>query len=259
MISPWAIGIGITKTKRRDKAEKTLIIQIFFNCGPKERLNSTNQIISARARSSTFLAILQLQLQTHWIAPGQRVVLEKPLALRLQQLTANVWQLSPEDVHPTEDPAGTQWEVAIKAVGATREVIEGIATNEANPLWNLLSNAIKFTPPGGKVSIKTKRTDCCVEMQVVDTGRGVDSEFLPLIFDRFTQSDPISDGKQKGLGLGLSIVRQIVELHGGNINAYSAGSDQGATFTVQIPHKMSSETQANQRFQNKTKPAEGLF
>lgn len=112
-------------------------------------------------------------------------------------------------------------------------------------LWNLLSNAIKFTPSGGKVSIKTKRTDCWVEMQVVDTGRGVDSEFLPLIFDPFTQSDPISDRKQKGLGLGLSIVRQIVELHGGNIEVHSAGCNQGATFTVQIPHAVSTAIDAN--------------
>lgn len=103
-------------------------------------------------------------------------------------------------------------------------------------LWNLVSNAIKFTPPQGKVSVRTKRTDSCIEMQVTDTGRGIEPEFLPQIFDPFSQSEPFSDGNQKGLGLGLSIVRQIVELHGGNINACSAGFNQGATFKVQIPH-----------------------
>ncbi len=103
-------------------------------------------------------------------------------------------------------------------------------------LWNLVSNAIKFTPPRGKVRVQTKRTDSGIEVQVTDSGRGIDADFLPLIFDPFSQAKPFIGGNQKGLGLGLSIVRQIVELHGGNISASSAGCNQGATFTVQIPY-----------------------
>ena len=89
---------------------------------------------------------------------------------------------------------------------------------------------------------KTGRLSPCIQLQVSDTGRGIEPEFLPLIFDAFTQSEPFRDGKQKGLGLGLSIVRQIVELHGGNINAQSEGCNQGATFTVQIPCTLAVET-----------------
>ena len=123
----------------------------------------------------------------------------------------------------------------------------------AQVMCNLLSNAIKFTPVSGRISIKTRRTDCCVEMQVIDNGRGIAAEFLPLIFDSFSQIEPSSgDGQQRGLGLGLAIVRQIVALHGGSISAQSAGCGRGATFTVQLPHNLSGEIQAKNLFHNKS-------
>lgn len=102
-------------------------------------------------------------------------------------------------------------------------------------LWNLLSNGIKFTPPDGKIWVKAGRTRSGVEISIIDNGRGIESELLPRIFDPFIQSAPFSGGRENGIGLGLSIVRQIVELHGGNIRAESAGCEQGAKFTVRLP------------------------
>lgn len=122
----------------------------------------------------------------------------------------------------------------------------------AQVLCNLLSNAIKFTPVKGRISVETKRTDCCVEIRVIDNGRGIAAEFLPLIFDAFSQSKPLRNGKQKGLGLGLTIARQIVALHGGNISASSAGCNRGATFTVQLPLNFPAKTEVKNLFWNES-------
>ncbi|MBW4612993.1 MAG: PAS domain S-box protein [Desmonostoc vinosum HA7617-LM4] len=114
-------------------------------------------------------------------------------------------------------------------------------------IWNLLSNAIKFTPQGGRVEIKLSTisgqennqypqpTNIYAQIQVIDTGIGISSEFLPYVFDRFRQADSSSTRPYGGLGLGLAIVRHLVELHGGNIYVDSPGKNQGATFTVQLP------------------------
>ncbi len=101
--------------------------------------------------------------------------------------------------------------------------------------WNLISNAIKFTPPGGRVSVGLKRLGSSVELTVSDTGIGIAPEFLPHVFDRFRQGDATSTRAFGGLGLGLSIVRQLVELHGGTVRVESGGPHLGATFTVNLP------------------------
>jgi signal transduction histidine kinase len=98
---------------------------------------------------------------------------------------------------------------------------------------NLLSNAIKFTPKGGRVDVRLERVSVWLELRVSDTGRGIDPAFLPQIFERFSQQAPAR--RHGGLGLGLTIVRHLVELHGGTVHATSAGDDQGATFTVRLP------------------------
>jgi signal transduction histidine kinase/ActR/RegA family two-component response regulator len=100
---------------------------------------------------------------------------------------------------------------------------------------NLLSNAIKFTPKGGKVEILLERVNSHVEVTVTDTGQGIAPDFLPHVFDRFRQADASTTRKYGGLGLGLSIVKQLVELHGGTVGAKSAGEGEGATFTVKLP------------------------
>jgi PAS domain S-box-containing protein len=102
-------------------------------------------------------------------------------------------------------------------------------------VWNLLSNAVKFTPKGGRVQVRLERVNSHIELVVSDTGVGISSEFLPQVFERFRQADSGSTRKAGGLGLGLAIVRHLVEMHGGSVDAESAGVGQGATFTVRLP------------------------
>jgi len=102
-------------------------------------------------------------------------------------------------------------------------------------IWNLLSNAIKFTPVGGRVEIALKREDPHVQIIVRDTGKGIEPEFLPHVFERFLQSDMSSKRRSGGLGLGLALVKHLVELHGGTVEAASAGVGLGAAFTIRLP------------------------
>jgi signal transduction histidine kinase len=102
-------------------------------------------------------------------------------------------------------------------------------------VWNLLSNAIKFTPPGGWIEVHLTRDGNDVQLQVTDSGVGISPEFLPYVFDRFRQEDGSLTRTYGGLGLGLALVRYLVELHGGTIAAASEGEGKGATFTVRLP------------------------
>ncbi|MDZ8051416.1 MAG: PAS domain S-box protein [Aulosira sp. ZfuVER01] len=102
-------------------------------------------------------------------------------------------------------------------------------------VWNLLSNAVKFTPPNGRIEIRLASLGSQVQLQVEDTGKGISPDFLPYVFDYFRQADSTNTRKFGGLGLGLAIVRHLVELHGGTVRAESPGEGQGATFTVTLP------------------------
>lgn len=102
-------------------------------------------------------------------------------------------------------------------------------------VWNLLSNAIKFTPAGGRVDIRLERADNQAQITISDTGKGINPDFLPYIFETFRQEDTSTTRKYGGLGLGLAIAQHLVEAHGGTIHADSPGEDQGATFTVKLP------------------------
>ena len=102
-------------------------------------------------------------------------------------------------------------------------------------MWNLLSNAVKFTPKGGHVRVTLGRIDSHVEVAVTDTGEGIDAAFLPHVFDRFRQADATTTRRHGGLGLGLSIVKQLVELHGGSVTVASPGPGRGTTFVVALP------------------------
>jgi PAS domain S-box-containing protein len=102
-------------------------------------------------------------------------------------------------------------------------------------VWNLLSNAIKFTPQGGLIEVRLERLEGKALLIVSDTGQGIDPEYLPYVFDRFSQMDSTSRRRQGGLGLGLAIVKHIVELHGGAIYAYSRGEGQGSDFMITLP------------------------
>ncbi|MEH1766489.1 MAG: PAS domain S-box protein [Nostoc sp.] len=108
-------------------------------------------------------------------------------------------------------------------------------------VWNLLSNAVKFTPTGGRVEIRLMEADNQIQIQVSDTGKGIIPDFLPYVFDYFRQADGTTTRTFGGLGLGLAIVRKVVEMHGGKVQAESPGEQAGATFTVELPLLIRSE------------------
>lgn len=113
--------------------------------------------------------------------------------------------------------------------------IEGDAMRLQQVIWNLLANAVKFTPEGGRVVVRLEQSNTHAQIQIEDTGKGISPQFLPHIFERFQQQDNSTARQFGGLGLGLAISRQLVELHGGTIAVASLGEGQGATFTVQLP------------------------
>jgi PAS domain S-box-containing protein len=128
-----------------------------------------------------------------------------------------------------------------KGVAISARVAPDVHTIVADPdrmqqvLWNLLSNAVKFTSRGGRVNVEARRIHGEIEVVVTDTGEGIAPEFLPYVFDRFRQADRRIAGVRTGLGIGLAIVRHIVEMHGGTIDAASDGLGKGATFRVRLP------------------------
>jgi PAS domain S-box-containing protein len=134
-------------------------------------------------------------------------------------------------VRPAADARGVRLEVAPDADA----VIAGDPDRLQQVIWNLLTNGIKFTPRGGIVTVRQRVIDGHVELQVVDSGEGIPREFLPYVFDQFRQADGSPTRAHGGLGLGLSIVRHLVELHGGTIRAASEGAGKGATFTIHLP------------------------
>jgi len=121
--------------------------------------------------------------------------------------------------------------------GPEPEEVFGDSTRLQQIVWNLLTNAIKFTPEGGQVRLSLERARDHVRLVVSDTGIGIKPEFLPFLFDRFRQADPSSARPFGGLGLGLSLVKHLTELHGGAVTAASEGSGRGATFTVSLPRR----------------------
>jgi signal transduction histidine kinase/CheY-like chemotaxis protein len=128
---------------------------------------------------------------------------------------------------------------AVKGVRLETQLDDGIVHGDTSRLqqvfWNLLANAIKFTPQGGTVRVTLERKDAVIECDVADTGQGIAPEFLPHVFERFRQQDGSTTRRHGGLGLGLSIVKQLVELHGGTVNASSDGLNRGACFSVTLP------------------------
>jgi signal transduction histidine kinase/ActR/RegA family two-component response regulator len=137
-----------------------------------------------------------------------------------------------DSIRPTAEARGVTLERHFKAPSITTA---GDGDRLQQVVWNLLSNAVKFTPSGGVVRISLQREALFDELKVSDTGMGIDPAFLPNVFDTFRQADASSTRAHGGLGLGLSIVRHLSELHGGAVEAESAGPGKGATFTVRLP------------------------
>jgi len=135
-------------------------------------------------------------------------------------------------VQPAADAKGVRLETIVDpGVGP----ISGDPDRLRQVLWNLLTNAVKFTGRGGRVQVRLERVNSHVEVAVSDTGVGITPDFLPHVFERFRQADAGTTRKTGGLGLGLSIVRHLVEMHGGTVDASSAGENAGSTFRIRLP------------------------
>ena len=137
-----------------------------------------------------------------------------------------------DSVRPSAEAKNVRLELTLASDAG---LVLGDARRLQQVVWNLLTNAVKFTPSGGSVHVRLNRRNSHLEIEVSDTGQGINPEFLPYVFERFRQADASSTRKHGGLGLGLAIARHITELHGGSVSADSPGRGQGATFTVRLP------------------------
>lgn len=147
-------------------------------------------------------------------------------------------QAAVDAVRPSAEIKGVDLRVLIDPLAGP---VTGDPSRLQQVVWNLVSNSIKFTPPGGRIEVRLERVDSQVEIAVVDTGEGIDPAFLPHVFERFRQADASSTRNHGGLGLGLSIVKQLIEMHGGTIRAMSPGLGKGSTFTVLLPVRVTQE------------------
>jgi PAS domain S-box-containing protein len=160
-------------------------------------------------------------------------ILAGQLRLDVQRVAlGDVIHAAMESAQPAADAKGVRLE---RILDGRRCIVSGDPGRLQQIVWNLLSNAIKFTPKGGKVQVLLERVDSHIEISVSDTGIGIPAEFLPQLFGRFAQRDSTPNRSYGGLGLGLAISKQLVELHGGSIDARSPGEGRGATFSVRMP------------------------
>jgi signal transduction histidine kinase len=144
---------------------------------------------------------------------------------------ADLLRIAAHGIEPAAQVKGIQLDVNAADPG----FVTGDPTRLQQIIWNLLTNAIKFTPPQGHVEARLSRDQTQIVLTVSDTGRGIDPAFLPHVFEPFRQAEPSASRSHGGLGIGLSIVRHMVELHGGTITARSAGAGQGSVFVVRLP------------------------
>jgi signal transduction histidine kinase/ActR/RegA family two-component response regulator len=160
-------------------------------------------------------------------------IISGKLRLDVQQVdVAPVVETAVESVRPTAEVKGVRLQMTIDPRAG---LVSGDPDRLQQVVWNLLSNAIKFTPKEGQVQVQVSRVDSHIAITISDTGKGIGADFLPYVFDRFRQADSTITRSYGGLGLGLAIVRHLVELHGGHVHAESAGEGQGASFTVELP------------------------
>jgi PAS domain S-box-containing protein len=143
---------------------------------------------------------------------------------------ARIVESAVESIRPGADSRGIQLQASVVPC-----ILAGDPERLHQVLWNLLSNAVKFTPRGGRVSVSMEARDRTATVTVSDTGQGIRPDFLPHVFERFRQADATATRAHGGLGLGLAIVRHLVELHGGTVSASSAGEGQGSLFTLRLP------------------------
>lgn len=155
--------------------------------------------------------------------------------LRLDLQTVNLAESIEAAVESVRPAANAKEIRLIETLETGATFVMGDSSRMQQILWNLLSNAIKFTPSGGRIEIILREIDAFAEITVRDNGQGISQDFLPFVFERFRQADGSSKRKHGGLGLGLSIVKNLVEMHGGTITAESGTSDAGTAFTIMLP------------------------
>jgi PAS domain S-box-containing protein len=173
-----------------------------------------------------------------------RIVTGK-LGLELQPVNlAAIVEAAIDTVRPTAESKGLEIVTWLEPLAGETA---GDPARLQQVLWNLLSNAIKFTPRGGRVEVRLAREAAHLVMRVSDTGQGIRPDFLPYVFERFRQADSTPTRAHGGLGLGLAIVRHLVELHGGHVTAESQGEGQGATFTVMLPIRVMAAQEPGRR------------
>ncbi|RPI49862.1 MAG: hybrid sensor histidine kinase/response regulator [Acidobacteria bacterium] len=183
--------------------------------------------IAAIGRSASALAhMIDDLLDTSRILKGAIRLALRPVDL------ATVTQAAFDDVRPLA--ATKHVHLAFDVAPGSRPV-SGDADRLQQVIWNLLSNAIKFTPEGGRVGVFVESSNDHMQIRVIDTGQGIDPDLLPHVFERFRQAEGATTQRHTGLGLGLSIVRQLVELHGGTVHMVSSGVGHGTTVTVRLP------------------------
>jgi signal transduction histidine kinase len=190
----------------------------------EEHLGRALETIERNARSQSQL--IDDLLDVSRIITGKLSLDVRPVEL------ATIVEAAIDSMRPAADAKNIRFEVAVADGGCQ---VTGDANRLQQVVWNLFSNAVKFTPEGGRVEVRLARAGTNAQITIRDTGAGIEPHFLPIIFDRFRQADGSTTRKHGGLGLGLSIVRHLVELHGGTISVHSDGADQGSTFTVSLP------------------------
>ena len=167
--------------------------------------------------------------------------------LDLSRITTGKLRLNPRNIVLTPiveaavdaiRPAADAKQISIHSDVARDIQLNGDPDRLQQVVWNLLSNAMKFTPARGRIHVVLDRIDSQAQIRVIDSGQGISPDFLRFVFDRFRQADSTTTRTHGGLGIGLTIVRHIVELHGGTVSANSAGLGKGATFTVNLPVSM---------------------
>lgn len=189
-----------------------------------EEVSHGLNVIERNARAQTKL--IEDLLDVSRITTGKLRLAIKPISF------IPVIEAAADAVRPAADAKAILLNLDLNDAG---QLIPGDADRLQQVVWNLLSNAVKFTPKNGRVDVSLNLDGAQIRLAVHDSGRGIAPEFLPYVFDRFRQADSTSTRAHGGLGIGLTIVRHIVELHGGSVTADSAGDGRGATFIVDLP------------------------
>jgi PAS domain S-box-containing protein len=192
----------------------------------QDAINNVTAIVERNAKAQ--LQIIEDLLDSARIITGK---------LRIERALVDLAPVLEAALDTVRSAAEAKGVTLVADFGALPEQVLGDSTRLQQVVWNLLTNAVKFTPEGGRVELRMEGALDNVQIMVSDTGKGIEPEFLPFVFDSFRQADSSSVRRFGGLGLGLSLVKNLVELHGGTITASSEGEGRGATFTVMLPRR----------------------